>query len=389
MLLFNCKVLVLWEYIVMYRKGGENLMNDIFINLLLLVAATFVSGHLLKDISEDIINSLIGKIVLGIGGGLLGILMMIYTIKIQDTTTLLDLRVFAIMMVSYIGGLIPTIVCGIIMWIFRTTHFGVSISSGVFLIQVILYIICFFIIDKKNKDFLKRWVLKTLTSLFILITFFAYLLKDVENVITILFLFSLVIIFVSILEYYLLEYVRSSNELYRKYKKDSTKDFLTGLYNTRQFDSMLNTSFERTLENKERLSCLMIDIDHFKKVNDTYGHPIGDIVLSEVAKVIRNTARSIDVVGRIGGEEFCALLTNCPKDYAMEVALRIKTAIENYHIPIGEGKFIKVTVSVGVSSYPETLTNLNDLKEQADVALYNAKRSGRNRVCVNDFCKDS
>ncbi|MBP2023041.1 diguanylate cyclase [Clostridium punense] len=364
-------------------------MNDIFINLLLLVAATFVSGHLLKDISEDIINSLIGKIVLGIGGGLLGILMMIYTIKIQDTTTLLDLRVFAIMMVSYIGGLIPTIVCGIIMWIFRTTHFGVSISSGVFLIQVILYIICFFIIDKKNKDFLKRWILKTLTSLFILITFFAYLLKDVENVITILFLFSLVIIFVAILEYYLLEYVRSSNELYRKYKKDSTKDFLTGLYNTRQFDSMLNTSFERTLENKERLSCLMIDIDHFKKVNDTYGHPIGDIVLSEVAKVIRNTARSIDVVGRIGGEEFCALLTNCPKDYAMEVALRIKTAIENYHIPIGEGKFIKVTVSVGVSSYPETLTNLNDLKEQADVALYNAKRSGRNRVCVNDFCKDS
>ncbi|EQB87268.1 hypothetical protein M918_09860 [Clostridium sp. BL8] len=131
-------------------------MNDIFINLLLLVAATFVSGHLLKDISEDIINSLIGKIVLGIGGGLLGILMMIYTIKIQDTTTLLDLRVFAIMMVSYIGGLIPTIVCGIIMWIFRTTHFGVSISSGVFLIQVILYIICFFIIDKKNKDFFKK-----------------------------------------------------------------------------------------------------------------------------------------------------------------------------------------------------------------------------------------
>lgn len=388
MLLFNCKVFVLSEYTVMWKEE-EKLVNDIFINLLLLVATTFVSGHLLKDISEDLVNSLIGKIALGVGGGLLGILMMFYTIKIQDTTALLDLRIFAIMVVSYLGGLIPTIVCGIIMWIFRTTHFGVSISSGVFLIQVILYIICFFIIDKKNKDLLKRWILKTLASLFILITFLVYLLKDVKNVTTILFLFSLVIIFVAILEYYLLEYVRSSNELYRKYKKDSTKDFLTGLYNTRQFDSILNTSFERTLENKESLSCLMIDIDHFKKVNDNYGHPIGDIVLSEVAKVIRNTARSIDVVARIGGEEFCALLTDCPKDYAMEVALRIKGAIENYDIPIGEDKFIKVTVSVGVSSYPETLTNLNDLKEQADVALYNAKRSGRNRVCVNDFCKDN
>lgn len=361
-------------------------MNDLFINLLILVSATFVAGHILKDISDDILNSIYGKIVLGISGGLLGILMMIYTIKISGTTTLLDLRIFAIMMVSYLGGTISTIISGIIIWIFRGTYFGLNISSTVSLFQIVLYIISFYIIDKRIKKYWKRWVYKTLTSLIILVSAFYYLLIDVEKVHLILLQFSLVIIFAATLEYYLLEYVRSSNELYKRYKKDSTKDFLTGLYNTRQFDSMLNAATERALKNEEKLSCLMIDIDHFKKVNDTYGHSIGDIVLKEVARVIGNTARSFDIIGRVGGEEFCALLVDCPKDHSVEVALRIKNAIEGYNIHIGEDKYINVTVSVGVSSYPDTLSNINYLKEQADVALYNAKHSGRNKVCLNSSC---
>ena len=275
------------------------MLNDLFINILLLISVTFVAGHILKDIPKEFINSLYGKIILGVGGGLTGILLMIYTIHIKGTTTILDLRVFAIMMVSYVGGIIPTIVSGIIIGVYRTVHFGINISGFAALLEILLYIICFHIIDIRIKSEWKKWFFKTLISLVILIPIIYYLLRNVENVQTICFIFFLVTTFAGILEYLLVDYVHSSNELYMIYKKDSSKDFLTGLYNTRQFDKMLNLAFERVLGNKEKLSCLMIDIDHFKKVNDTYGHAIGDIVIKELAHILNKNCRVFDVVGRI------------------------------------------------------------------------------------------
>jgi diguanylate cyclase len=359
------------------------LINDLFINILLLVSFTFIAAHILKDVSKDSMNSIYGKTLLGISGGIMGIFFMIYTIEVKGTTALLDLRVFAIMMVSYIGGTIPTIVSGIIIGIYRTVYLGINISSIIAVIQILLYIIFFYIVDKKIKIEWKKWFLKVLISLIILASSFAYLLRNVENFQTIILEFSLVIIFAGILEYYLLEYVRSSNELYRRYKKESTKDFLTGLYNTRQFDKILNVAFEKALENKENLSCLMIDIDHFKKVNDTYGHGIGDLVLKELAYILKKSCRIVDVVGRIGGEEFCVLLFDCPKDQVFEIAWGINRAVQNHEFFIGEDKFINITVSIGVAIYPDTTSNLEDIKEKADMALYKAKHSGRNKVCHN------
>jgi len=183
--------------------------------------------------------------------------------------------------------------------------------------------------------------------------------------------------------YYLINYAIYSNELYRQYKKDSFKDFLTGLNNTRQFDNMLNLAFERVLENKEKLSCLMVDIDHFKKVNDTYGHAIGDIVLKELADILKKNCRVFDVVGRIGGEEFCVLLFDCSKEQAFEIGWGINKAVQNHEFPIGEDKFINITVSIGVAVYPDTTSNIECIKEKADMALYKAKHSGRNKVCDN------
>ncbi|MCB2292719.1 diguanylate cyclase [Clostridium algoriphilum] len=362
------------------------MLNDLFINVLLLIAVTFVAGHILKDVPEKIIITLYGKIIVGVGGGLMGILLMIYTIQVTGTTTILDLRFFAIMMVSYVGGIIPTIVSGIIIGIYRAVRFGINISCIAALFQILLFIICFHIIDKKIKAEWKKWFLKTLISLVILIPIIYYLLRNVENVQIICFEYFLVATFAGALEYFLLEYVHGSNELYRIYKKDSTKDFLTGLYNTRQFDKMLNLAFERVLENKGKLSCFMIDIDHFKKVNDTYGHSIGDIVLKELAYILKKNCRRIDVVGRIGGEEFCVLLFDCPKDQTFSIALRINKAVEKYGFNIGEDKFINITVSIGVAIYPDTTSNLEAIKEEADMALYKAKKSGRNRVCGSEIC---
>jgi len=376
------------------NKRGEKLISDLFINVLILIAMTFVAGHVLKDIPKKFTSTLYGKILIGAGGGLLGVLLMIYTIEVKGTTTILDLRVFAIMMVSYLGGVVPTIVSGIIIGIYRAVEYGINVSSTAALIQILLYIICFYIIDKNIKLEWKKWFFKTLISLIILIPTFYYLLRTLENVITICFGFSLLIIFVGTLEYLLVDYVHKSNESYRVYKKDSTKDFLTGLNNTRQFDKILNQTFERVLINKEKLSCLMIDIDHFKKVNDTYGHAIGDMVLKELSYVLKKNCRTFDVVGRVGGEEFCILLADCPKDQTFEIALRINNAVENHKYTIGKNEFINITVSIGIAMYPESTLNLKGLKVAADRDLYKAKESGRNRVyhrgiCINNPAHDS
>ena len=145
------------------------MINDLFINIILLIAITLIIGHALKDISEKFINTFYGKILLGVSGGLFGILFIIYSIHVEGTTILIDLRVFAIMMASYLGGIIPTIVSGIIIGLYRIVHYGINISSIIATLDILLYIICFYIIDKKTKVELNRWFLKTLISLIIII----------------------------------------------------------------------------------------------------------------------------------------------------------------------------------------------------------------------------
>lgn len=322
------------------------MINDLFINVLLLISITFVGGHILKDISKDTINTIYAKILLGISGGFVGILLMIYTIKIDGTTTIIDLRNFALMIVSYVGGTIPTVVSGIIIGSYRIAYFGITKSSIAVVLQMMLYPICFYIIDKKIKSDWKKWFFKTLSMLTILLSVLTYLLKNVENVQVVLLKFFIVNIFFSILEYTLISYVKTSNELYRIYKKDSTKDFLTNLNNVRKFDSLLNDAIKNAKEKGGKISLLMIDIDFFKKVNDTYGHAEGDIVLRELGKILLKNCSSFDIVSRNGGEEFTILLLDYPKIQALQIAERVRSSVENYPFVLSNETEINITVSI-------------------------------------------
>lgn len=362
------------------------MVNDLFINVLLLISSTFVGGHILKEIPERLMNKIYGKILTGIGGGLLGILMMVYTIQVVGTNTLLDLRALSMIMASSVGGLWATIIAGFIIILYRVGHFGINQSSLFAVAHIFLYIISFHIINKKVNVYWKNWFSKLAIALFILVTTFLYLLRNVDNHYAIIIKFAIVVVCAGTLEYYLLEYTRRSNELYRIYKKDSVKDFLTGLNNLRSFDNLLNASFSRVKENNEKLSCLMIDIDHFKKVNDTFGHAVGDMVLRELANILRKNCRNFDIVGRIGGEEFSVLLLDCDKTRALEIGTRIREAVKEHKFPIGDDKVIHITVSIGVATYPDTVGNLEEVMEKADIALYKAKQTGRDKVCDTSQC---
>jgi len=159
-------------------------------------------------------------------------------------------------------------------------------------------------------------------------------------------------------------------------------DSLTGVNNRRSFFDIAQKELSRSKRHGYTFSMLMLDIDHFKKVNDTFGHDAGDIVLKDVVNLAVQGLRDDDTIGRLGGEEFAVLLPQTQSKEAFLVAERIRQNIEHAIIATAQGK-LKVTVSVGVSSITEDYPEIETLLKEADEALYSAKNDGRNQVCVS------
>lgn len=157
-------------------------------------------------------------------------------------------------------------------------------------------------------------------------------------------------------------------------------DALTGLYNVREFSDTLRKSMRHAHLRGEKLSLLLVDIDFFKNVNDTYGHPAGDEVLKELGKVLVSVCRSFDIVSRNGGEEFSIILPDCPFSHAIEIGERVRSAVSKHPFFLPNRECITITVSIGVATYPETAANSEGLIQLADDGLYHAKRTGRNKV---------
>lgn len=174
--------------------------------------------------------------------------------------------------------------------------------------------------------------------------------------------------------------------VYAEVLKYATLDALTGLNNRRQFELRLNQEIATTKRKNTPLCAMMIDVDYFKKVNDTYGHNVGDFVLKTVAQLITNEIREYDIPCRYGGEEFFVILPQTMLEEAALVAQRLRKTIENYKIVFEDNdtkntKTLKVTISIGVSQYENEMT-AEEFSTNADKALYEAKRNGRNRVIV-------
>ncbi len=173
---------------------------------------------------------------------------------------------------------------------------------------------------------------------------------------------------------------------YESMKRTSLMDSLTGVNNRRFLEQRLGEEIDRAQRSVEALSCFFLDIDFFKKVNDSYGHQVGDQVLTVVAGTIREQLRNNDVLARYGGEEFVALLANIEEGMAIDIAERIRKKIKNIVVE-AKGSSVTVTMSIGTVTYkPSKGAHVNssqvgvDLIEKADAALYRAKKSGRDKV---------
>jgi diguanylate cyclase (GGDEF)-like protein len=178
-------------------------------------------------------------------------------------------------------------------------------------------------------------------------------------------------------------------EMQRKLEEQSVTDALTTLKNRRFFDERLPEEFRRAQRYGDYLSLIMVDLDHFKRVNDRFGHPVGDVVLREAASLVRGSLRDPDICARYGGEEFAVILPKTHMQGGLAVAERIWRAIETKAFVVGVGEdgqppqTIHVTASIGLAFFPSKDINSADLLlRYADQALYRAKQSGRNNICL-------
>jgi diguanylate cyclase (GGDEF)-like protein len=164
-------------------------------------------------------------------------------------------------------------------------------------------------------------------------------------------------------------------------------DYLTGLYNRRRFVELAERELKRAIRFQRPLSLLMIDVDQFKLINDTWGHSTGDIVLKNITRLIRDSLRNVDIFGRTGGDEFAAVLVETEGSDACEIAQRLCCAVADAEITPPDAECIHISISIGISELNGRNIDFNGLLHEADQTMYNAKQAGCNRVSVCDVEK--
>ncbi len=177
--------------------------------------------------------------------------------------------------------------------------------------------------------------------------------------------------------------LREMAKLSEYFKRLSNTDDLTGLHNHRHFKGALKKEIKRHLRYRHHLSLIFVDIDNFKKINDGYGHLVGDQILLGVAELMRHSFRSSDVLSRYGGEEFCVILPETAAEEALVVGKRFVETIFNHAFDLHlNEKGLKISVTAGLAVFPDHGGEVRQLIHAADLALYKGKRSGKNCMCV-------
>lgn len=183
---------------------------------------------------------------------------------------------------------------------------------------------------------------------------------------------------------------KQQEEIARRHAEEMERqaytDSLTAVWNRRYFGEVTQRELLRSQRHYQPLVLLLLDIDHFKRINDTYGHKSGDIVLKEFCRICLGTLREIDLFARLGGEEFVALLPNTSPDNATIAANRLREAVASAKTRLPSGGEISFTVSIGISCLPANSSDLDEILQDADRALYEAKHRGRNQICISPSC---
>lgn len=347
------------------------MIADFFINTTIILSFIFVGGQILQNASIQREMSFGMKLGTGIIGGILGGILIQFGVHIGDI--MVDLRYLAVILAAIIGGPIASIVAALFILLIRiplTAH-GFALELACYTIITVGFGCA--IISTWKTSMMKQWILLHSYSLIIssLTVYIAF--QDVFK----LFLYSAIFTGAGYITFVSLNYVVQSNELFRRMQQYATVDALTSLGNVRKFDMELNRYIEGKHIQNNVLCLLLIDIDHFKRINDRYGHPAGDEVLRQLGDILKRNSPFSELVFRKGGEEFAMLLPKATLQEALHVGERLRQAVEQHSFLLPDGTNLRVTISIGISNYEESP---QQFIQSADDALYYSKRNGRNRV---------
>ncbi|MDW8800841.1 diguanylate cyclase [Clostridium sp. A1-XYC3] len=362
------------------------MLRDLFVNISILISFIFLGFIFFKDTPVNHKSSVKIRYTAGIIGGVLGVILM--TLNIQPSVnSLVDLRFIPVIIVAIYAGTFPAIVTAVIIALFRILLFKVNFSTILAVTAIMLSAVGNGAISKLTARLWEKWSAMCLFSVMLFTIKLGITLKGSDQLYNTVLEFWITSILASLAIYHVIKYAEETYVIFTKFKEQSTKDFLTGLSNSREFNLLFDNLTDRVGKDIDRFSILIIDIDYFKRINDSYGHPAGDAVLKQLAVVLSNVCSPDDVISRIGGEEFAILLPDSNYMKASWVAERIRMAIKRHKFLLQNGLEVSCTVSIGVATYPDTVTDANRLISKADQALYKAKEMGRNRVfCIGDNC---
>ncbi len=360
------------------------MLTNYFINAAFLVS--FISIIYIYFIKTEINSNSrrVFKLFLGFIYGVLGIILMIFSVNAGDNV-LVDYRYLPLMLSYFSCGLTSGILTFFIIFTGRLLLHGINFVSTVGILGLIIVILICIVVNSLVKSREKLWLVSLGASLLVAEILYFILIEDPNIRLTIIATHSISYILLGVFTYLYTNKLQLLGQSYRKYRSESGHDFLTGLNNVRSFDTLYNNAKNRAVENDLPLCLLAIDIDFFKKVNDTYGHLEGDIVLQVLSSILKKSCRSTDIVSRNGGEEFSVILHDCIPDIGMEIAEKIRRNVASTPIKLSDGKEINITVSVGVACFPDYVREINDIREKADIALYEAKRTGRNKCVLFNY----
>lgn len=357
------------------------MISDLVINISILMSFTFIWHEIFRNRRLTFHSPLKIKVLDGIIAGLLGIILMHYSIQVSDIT-ILDLRHIPVVLVAFFGGYIPTFIAAIVISIGRFL-IAYNFSSIVSLFMMLTIAFGASLIAHKLKlSSWRKWGLLLVYSQSIFSLALYIVSVDFSKVLHVAAYHIISTLCGGLLIFYFVLYIRRNSELYNQYKEGARRDSLTGLYNVRSFDYFYHSMITKAIEEKENCALCLVDVDHFKEINDTFGHTAGDEVLKQLAQQLMRLTREGDIVSRNGGEEFSVLLPNCPKEQAKEIGERIRSTVEVHPFILPDRRKIRITISVGVANYHEAIKQPEMLFQEADDALYQAKQSGRNTVCM-------
>ncbi|MCQ4088780.1 diguanylate cyclase [Saccharibacillus sp. JS10] len=356
------------------------MFKELFINFTILATFLFFGNIFLNQFRKSSLSERSSAWLpwfTGVMMGFAGILLMEFSFPVSEHS-IIDLRQTAIIIAVYVAGIPGGLVASIMIALFRFFFFGnIGLPSYIGAFNALATFALVIFIIKKLQLEPKRWAAAFAVQL-LLLSVSLYITLG-SAMLRILPIYGIIIAGTGLFTFLMLRHLRNSNQLFAFMEDAAHRDFLTGLYNPRAFHLLYDRRIWAAQKNGEEFSLILLDIDHFKKVNDTYGHPAGDLVLKQLGNILASCTPIDGYAARNGGEEFAMVIDRRDEESLTRITERIRISVESHDFMLEDGTTLKITISLGygISSFGSVKT----LFRRVDDALYHAKKSGRNRVC--------